>query len=128
MECTAQKTKLSLQKKWCIYLTINIVFLIPVFLLTQFPSVMKAFGAFLEIFPESIQMLFLIYWIPVIFYFLIGLPYLHFAAEFGFIIFGVGKLIKEKNPKIFVLTLILTALSVALNVYWLMHAGPYTVV
>ncbi|MGN0385435.1 MAG: hypothetical protein ACI4EX_06090 [Lachnospiraceae bacterium] len=127
MRCTVQKGKLSLQKNWCIYLTVNIVFLLPVFLLTQFSGVQNVFGAFLDKIPESIGMLFLIYWIPVILYFVICLPYLHFAVEFGFVIFAVYRLIKEKNLKIFVLTLILTALSVALNVHWLMHGRPYTV-
>lgn len=73
-------------------------------------------------------MLFLIYWIPVILYFVLGLPYLHFAAELAFLIYAVCKLIKEKNAKVFAVILVLTAFSAALNLYWLTHGLSYVVV
>lgn len=125
MRKTSDQKQSTLQQKWCIYLIVNIVFLIPVFVLTQFPD---AVTAVFEPIPEPFGLIFLIYWLPVILYFLLGLPYLHFAAESGFLIFAGYRMIKEKNAKIFLLILVLTALSAALNIYWLMHGRSYTIV
>lgn len=125
MKDTSEQKRFTLQQNWCIYLIVNIVFLVPVFMLTQF---MDACTVVFDLIPEPIGMLFLIYWIPVILYFVFRLPYLHFAVELVFLIYAVCKLIKERTVKIFLMTLVLTAFSVALNLYWLTHGLSYVAV
>lgn len=129
-EHTPKKRKYTLQQGWCIYLMANCIFLLPVMLLTAVFSrinVPHPTGA-LYMLSECIGMLFLGYWIPVILYYLFRLMYLHFALSLGFLGFSVYKLTKEKNGKLFCLILLLTAVSAALNVYWLMNGRSYTIV
>lgn len=125
MGIISDRKRSMLQQNGCLYLLVNIVFLVPVFLFTQFSD---ALTVVFDRIPEPLGMLFLIYWIPVILYFVFGLPYLHFAAELVFLIYAVWKLIKEKNAKFFAVILVLSAFSVALNLYWLKHGLSYVVV
>lgn len=54
-------------------------------------------------------------------YLYIKLPYLHIVLGVGFTIFTVYMLIKEKNIKLFLLTLVLTVTSMALNISWIVR-------
>ncbi len=113
--------KETLQHNWCIYLIINCAFLFPVVLFTQFTQIAEPIVNFLGY-------LFLAYWIPIIFYYLFGLTYLHCALSLGFLLFFIYKMIKEKNRELFFPILLLTIVSIAFNIYWLTHGRPYTVV
>lgn len=116
----------AIQKDWCVYLLINCAFLFPVLLITKFPD--QAFAIFSAM-PEWLCMVILLpYWLPVIFYYVFRVMYLHFAVELGFLGFAVYRLTKEKNRRLFMMLVVLTILSTALNVYWLTHGRPYTIV
>lgn len=116
----------AIQKNCCVYLLLNCFFLTPFLLITQFPD--QLFAIFSAM-PEWFCMMILLpYWLPVIFYYVFRLMYLHFAVELGFLGFSVYRLTKEKNQTLFCLIVVLTILSSGLNIYLLIHGGPYTVV
>lgn len=123
-EAPSNKKKYTFQQHWCTYLIINCAFLLPALLITGFPQVRFLMSHM----PDFFGALFLIYWIPVILYYLFRLMYLHFILSLVFWGFSVHKLIKEKNSRQFLLISVLTVLSFALNLYWLMHGRPYTIV
>lgn len=113
----------NLRHEWYIYLIVNCVFLLPVLLITEFHEIIASivnvpianlFGS-----------LFLVYWIPVLFYYLFGLTYLHCALTFGVLIYFIYKLIKEKNRELVFPVLLLTIVSIVFNIYWLTHGGRY---
>ena len=66
----------------------------------------------------SYYLIFIPYMVLVLPYGILCLTYVHVAVEFGFVIFAICKLPKEKNVKIFLMTLGLTGVSVAMNLYW----------
>lgn len=105
-------SKTELQKIWCGYCVLNILMLLPIRLMMLiYETVLDA-------------PLFLVWLIPVMgvhaaLWYYCKLTYLHIIAGFGFIIFSIYMLIKEKNIKLFLLTIILTALSSALNLSWI---------
>lgn len=114
-------TKSTVRQLWCTYLMIDCAFLFPVLLFAQFPQIAEPIVNFLGFF-------FLFYWLPIILYYLFGLPYLHCALSLGFLGFFIYKLVKEKNRELFFLILVLTIVSMALNFYWLTQGEQYTVV
>lgn len=116
-------SKNTIQQNCCIYLIINCAFLLPVLLITQ-----RVTEPIIVPIVNFLGLFFLIYWLPVIFYYLFGLPYLHIALSLGFLGFCIYKLVKEKNWKRFFLILFLTIVSIALNLYWLTHGRSYTIV
>lgn len=128
----AQK-KISLKRQdlrhdWYIYLIVNCVFLLPVFLITEFHEIITSIvnaPIANEFAANLIGSLFLVYWIPVICYYLFGLTYLHCALTFGVLIYFIYKLIKEKNRELVFHVLFLTIVSIVFNIYWLVHGGRY---
>lgn len=132
-ESSAEKKKYTLQQYGCIYLLVNCIFLLPTVLIR--PLLVPLLEMLYHHLPhfalkilDGIGMVFLGWWIPLIFYYLLRLMYLHFVLSLGFLGFSIYKLTKEKNIKLFLLILLLTIVSAALNFYWLTHGGPYTVV
>lgn len=129
----ASATKYTIQQYGCIYLLINAVFLLPTVLIRPvlrplLDMIYSHLPRFAINILDCVGMVFLVWWIPLIFYYLFRLMYLHFALSIGFLVFSVYKLIKEKNIKLFLSVLLLTTVSTVFNIYWLMEAGPYTVV
>ena len=105
-------SKTELQKIWCGYCVLNIFMLFPGRLM-------------MLIYETALDMPWFLGWLlpfmafyPVIWYYW-KLNYLHIVAGFGFIIFSVYMLVKEKNIRLFLLTIILTVLTSALNLSWI---------
>lgn len=128
-----QKKKINLQQVYCIYLISNCILLLPTALIDLF----RFLGEFLRSHLPHEVFIFCDYifaaiilgpWILVIFYWILKLMYLHFAISLGFSVFSVYKLVKEKNTKLFLQILILTVISIALNIRWLMIGGGYCTV
>ena len=132
-ESSTEKKKYTIQQCGCIYLLVNCIFLLPTVLIRPlFVSLLDILYSHLPHFAlkilDGIGMVFLGWWIPLIFYYLLRLMYLHFTLSLGFLGFSIYKLTKEKNIKRFLLILLLTIVSASLKFYWLTHGGPYTVV
>lgn len=132
-EASTKKKKYTLQQCGCIYLLVNCIFLLPTVLIRPlFVPLLDMLYHHLPDFAlkllDGIGMVFLVWWIPLILYYIFRLMYLHFALSLGFLVFSIYRLTKEKNKKRFVLVLLLTIISAALNFYWLTHGRPYTIV
>lgn len=110
------KEKKSLQQIWVYYLIFNIAFLFPICLFELIPdSIPFLFSRM----PEIMGMIIVIpYMVVVLPYGILGLTYVHIAVELGFVIFAMCKLPKEKNSAVFLMTIGLTAVSIAMNLYW----------
>lgn len=132
-KASAEKKTNTIQRYGCNYLMANCIFLFPTVLIRPvFAPLLDRMYSHLPYFAlrllDCISMVFLIYWIPLIFYYLLGLTYLHLALSFGFLGFSVYKLTKERNVKLFLLTFWGTTISAALNFYWLTYGRLYIVV
>ena len=114
---TEQKKKRApLQKQWCEYLIVNIVLLFPVCLFMRFNDLVYALFSWM---PDVLSgAIFLPFVMMAVLYGIFLLPWVHIAVEGGFLVFAVYKLWKERNAKLFFITLGLTGTSVLLNVYW----------
>lgn len=132
-KASTKKRKYTLQQSYCIYLIVNCILLLPTVLIDP----LRFLGDFLDShLPDGVLVfynfifaaVFLVPWIFVIFYWIFQLMYLHFAVSLGFSVFSVYKLIKEKNTKLFFIILILTVISIILNIRWLMIGGGYCTV
>lgn len=118
-------TKSEIQKMWCGYCTINILFLLMLRFVMMTGEI--SFSSWTRL--EYLQLFFIGIMLIVVFAYLmladlycyLKLPYLHIVLGVGFTIFTVYMLIKEKNIKRFLLTMVLTVSSMALNISWIMR-------
>lgn len=124
-----EKKKRPLQEKWLLYLFINNSMLFPpvfgFFATNHLPMVWE----FVDKMPEFFSNVLLAIWyLPpffvAMFYWCFQLHYVHIVLEPIFLIFFAFKLFKEKNIKMFLLILLLTVISIVLNLFWSVY-GEY---
>lgn len=114
MQKTGSSNKNAIPEVWFYYLIINCAFLLPATVFALFPQIFSPIVNFLGV-------VFAGYWTLVIFYSLLGVPYLYCVVSLGFLIFCISKLDEAVTQKRLCQIFILTAISIALNIYWLIN-------
>ena len=126
MQKTGSSNKEELQKTWFYCLLLNCALFLPLIALAPFPQLYESL-----LYIRGINVIFGFYCVALIVYYIGGWPYLWCVVSLGFLVFFISKLNKEKNKKRFFQIFILTVISIALNICWIMfcissnlHIGP----
>ena len=112
MKQSTKEGLLELQKAWCCILLFSIVLL-------------SAARIFWEVYDPPFDLPIIVWAFFQCFVFIIvvflafKLAYLHLVVQLGFFVFAVYILIKAKNIPLFLLTIILTVIAVALDISWM---------
>lgn len=124
MQKTGSSNKINIPELWFHYLIINCSFFLPFIVfsivLTLFPEISSS-----NFIVDILGVVFLGYWMLFILYYILGLTYLHCVVSLGFLIFCISKLDEEITQKRLCQIFILTAVSIALNIYWLMNGSSF---
>lgn len=123
-----EKKKRPLQEKWLLYLFINNIMLFPpvfgFFTTDHLPMVGELTHRMPEFCSDISGIWLLSFMMVAMFYWCFRLHYVHIVLEPIFLIFFAVKLFKEKNIKMFLLILLLTVISIVLNLFWSVY-GEY---
>lgn len=124
MQKTGSSNKINIPELWFQYLKINCAFFVPFIVFyavyTLFPEISVS-----NFIGDILGAVFIGYWALFILYYILGLTYLHCVVSLGFLIFCISKLDEEITQKRLSQIFILTAVSIALNIYWLLNGNSF---